>query len=141
MDPVQRLEELRQQIRRHEELYYPHSAPEISDEKFDRLLHEVERLEEEHPDLVKKLYAAYKAAADWIGKHPDEASKLIYPHATPADQKDIASLIRAKDRLGLSLAGASDIRKEIEAVYKVGIDVGYFKNMPSAASIYDKPVQ
>ena len=52
MDPIQRLEELRTQIRRHEELYYQHSAPEISDEAFDRLLHELERLEAEHPDLV-----------------------------------------------------------------------------------------
>jgi DNA ligase (NAD+) len=52
MDPVQRLEELRAQIRRHEELYYTHSAPEISDEAFDRLLHELERLEADHPDLV-----------------------------------------------------------------------------------------
>src|SRR5215471_8644660 len=52
MDPLQRLEELRTQIRRHEELYYVHSSPEISDEEFDRLLHELERLEAEHPDLV-----------------------------------------------------------------------------------------
>ena len=52
MDPVQRLEELRTQIRRHEELYYVHSSPEVSDEEFDRLLHELERLEAEHPDLV-----------------------------------------------------------------------------------------
>jgi DNA ligase (NAD+) len=52
MDPLQRLEELRQQIRRHEELYYVQNAPEVSDEAFDRLLHELERLEAEHPDLV-----------------------------------------------------------------------------------------
>ena len=52
MDPVQRLEELRTQIRHHEERYYIHNDPEISDEEFDRLLHELERLEAEHPDLV-----------------------------------------------------------------------------------------
>src|SRR4249920_742336 len=52
MDPVQRLEALRQQIRRHEELYYVHNAPEVSDEEFDRLLHELERLEADYPDLV-----------------------------------------------------------------------------------------
>ncbi len=52
MDPIARLEELRQQIRHHEEQYYIHNAPEISDEEFDRLLHELERLEAEHPDLV-----------------------------------------------------------------------------------------
>src|SRR4051812_13760397 len=52
MDPIQRLQELRAAIRRHEELYYQHNAPEISDEGFDRLLHELERLEAENPDLV-----------------------------------------------------------------------------------------
>lgn len=52
MDPAQRLNELRSLIRYHENCYYLQSAPEISDEEFDRLLHELERLEAEHPDLV-----------------------------------------------------------------------------------------
>jgi len=50
--PEQRLKELRDAIRHHEERYYVHNEPEISDEEFDRLLHELERLEAEHPDLV-----------------------------------------------------------------------------------------
>ena len=52
IDPQQRLNELRDAIRHHEERYYTHSAPEISDEEFDRLLHELERIEAEYPDLV-----------------------------------------------------------------------------------------
>ena len=52
MDPLGRIDELRQQIRYHEDCYYVRSAPEISDEEFDRLLHELERLEAENPDLV-----------------------------------------------------------------------------------------
>jgi NAD-dependent DNA ligase len=52
IDPQQRLNELRDAIRHHEERYYIHNAPQISDEEFDRLLHELERLEAEHPDLV-----------------------------------------------------------------------------------------
>src|SRR3982751_5258388 len=52
MDPAQRITELRREIRRHEDLYYLHSAPEISDEAFDRLLHELEQLERDYPDLV-----------------------------------------------------------------------------------------
>src|SRR5205814_276645 len=51
-DPEQRLKELREAIRRHEERYYIHNDPEISDEEFDRLLHELEQLEADHPDLV-----------------------------------------------------------------------------------------
>ena len=52
MDPLHRITELREQIRHHENRYYVLNAPEISDEQFDALLHELERLEAEHPDLV-----------------------------------------------------------------------------------------
>jgi DNA ligase (NAD+) len=52
VDPLNEIQRLREQIRHHEEQYYIHNAPEISDAEFDRLLHELERLEAEHPDLV-----------------------------------------------------------------------------------------
>jgi DNA ligase (NAD+) len=51
-DFEQRLTELRGAIRHHEERYYIHNDPEISDEEFDRLLRELEQLEADHPDLV-----------------------------------------------------------------------------------------
>jgi DNA ligase (NAD+) len=50
--PEERIKELREAIRHHEERYYIHNEPEISDEEFDRLLHELERLEADYPDLV-----------------------------------------------------------------------------------------
>jgi DNA ligase (NAD+) len=50
--PSDRIFELRRLIRHHEEQYYIHNAPEISDEEFDRLLHELEQLEADNPDLV-----------------------------------------------------------------------------------------
>jgi DNA ligase (NAD+) len=43
---------LREEIRRHDHLYYVQSAPEIGDEEYDRLLAELKRLEVDHPDLV-----------------------------------------------------------------------------------------
>jgi DNA ligase (NAD+) len=52
MNVETRLRELRDAIRHHEERYYIHNDPHISDEEFDRLLHELEKLEAEHPDLV-----------------------------------------------------------------------------------------
>ena len=52
MTPSERLESLRQDIRRHEELYYVQSTPEISDEQFDGLMRELQALEAEHPDLI-----------------------------------------------------------------------------------------
>ena len=39
-------------IRRHEELYYIHETPEITDAEFDALMRELRALEEAHPELV-----------------------------------------------------------------------------------------
>ena len=50
--PQQRLKELRKAIRRHDELYYVHSNPEISDAKYDKLFQELQDLENEFPDLI-----------------------------------------------------------------------------------------
>jgi DNA ligase (NAD+) len=50
--PLDRINELRQLIRHHEEQYYIHTAPEIADAEFDALLHELEQLEADNPDLV-----------------------------------------------------------------------------------------
>ncbi|HEY2904309.1 MAG TPA: NAD-dependent DNA ligase LigA [Vicinamibacterales bacterium] len=52
VDPAHRLNELREKIRHHEEKYYVLNDPEISDAEFDRLLHELEQLEADYPDLV-----------------------------------------------------------------------------------------
>src|SRR5690242_17915254 len=51
MNPAQRVEELRTEIRRHEELYYVQAAPEISDQAFDALMNELKALESQHPEL------------------------------------------------------------------------------------------
>ncbi|MBI2210166.1 MAG: ABC transporter substrate-binding protein [Deltaproteobacteria bacterium] len=95
----------------------------------------------QNPKVIAKLYATYKAAAEWILKNPDEAAPLVAPAAKADDVKAMASLIRSNDRLGISLAGAGEVRKEIEAVYRAGIDAGYFPSLPSSATVYDKPVQ
>jgi DNA ligase (NAD+) len=52
MDPLDRINQLREQIRHHENRYYVLNDPEISDEQFDALLHELEALEAANPDLV-----------------------------------------------------------------------------------------
>ncbi|MDH7498828.1 MAG: NAD-dependent DNA ligase LigA [candidate division NC10 bacterium] len=49
---AKRIERLREQIRRHDYLYYVEDRPEISDEEYDRLFRELKDLEEKHPELV-----------------------------------------------------------------------------------------
>ncbi len=52
VDPAVRVEELREQIRRHEHAYYVLDAPEVSDAEYDALFLELRRIEDERPDLV-----------------------------------------------------------------------------------------
>ena len=52
MDPATRIDELRKQIRQHEERYYVHQDSPVSDAEFDELLRELQHLETDHPDLV-----------------------------------------------------------------------------------------
>jgi len=51
MSPADRVAALRAEIRRHEELYYLHDTPEITDAEFDALMRELAALEDAHPDL------------------------------------------------------------------------------------------
>ncbi|HEY9069282.1 MAG TPA: NAD-dependent DNA ligase LigA, partial [Candidatus Ozemobacteraceae bacterium] len=51
-DPAERVEWLRNRIRRHEWLYYVKNAPEIGDAEFDALMAELRQLEEAHPELA-----------------------------------------------------------------------------------------
>ncbi len=96
---------------------------------------------EQNPALVGRLYATYRQAAGWITQNPDEAAALIAPKSTAEDQKAVATLIRANDRLGMHVAPAAGMRKEIEAVYRAGQDVGYFPKAPSAESMYTKDIK
>ena len=52
VDPKREIEELREEIRRHDRKYYVEAAPEISDLEYDRLLARLKKHEAENPDLV-----------------------------------------------------------------------------------------
>jgi DNA ligase (NAD+) len=49
---AKQIEKLREELRRHEYLYYVQDDPEISDVKFDKMMAELKRLEAEYPELV-----------------------------------------------------------------------------------------
>jgi DNA ligase (NAD+) len=52
MEPAERIARLRADLREHEERYYGDASPSISDAEFGALMHELEALEREFPDLV-----------------------------------------------------------------------------------------
>ena len=51
-DPALRVEELRAQIRHHDQRYHQLDAPEIPDADYDALVRELRTLEAEHPELI-----------------------------------------------------------------------------------------
>src|SRR5499433_4467132 len=51
-DAASRVDELRQEIRRHNYLYHVLDRPEISDAEYDRLYRELVELEQAHPELI-----------------------------------------------------------------------------------------
>ena len=50
--PAREIEKLREEIRRHEELYYVYDSPEISDRDYDELLERLQLLEQANPELL-----------------------------------------------------------------------------------------
>jgi DNA ligase (NAD+) len=51
-EALQRITDLRREIRHHDHLYYTKDSPEISDAEYDRLFRELADIEAAHPDLT-----------------------------------------------------------------------------------------
>lgn len=94
---------------------------------------------EKNPHLVPKLYNAYKDAIEWTLANPEAAAKLIIPKATPEDQKAVTDLIKENDKLGMAIAWASDVKKELESIYRAGFEMGFLPSMPGPETIYAGP--
>ena len=65
---VDQIESLREQIRHHNYLYHVLDAPEIPDIEYDRLVRQLEALENEHPELVTP-----NSPTQRVGARPIEA--------------------------------------------------------------------
>ncbi len=61
-----RIGELRRLLERHRILYHVHDKPEISDEVYDSLMRELEKLEKENPDFYSSLSPAVRIGGDVI---------------------------------------------------------------------------
>jgi DNA ligase (NAD+) len=74
---IERLQRLRQEINRHNELYYVLDTPEITDAEYDRLFDELADLEKNHPELVTP-----DSPTQRVGAPPLEAFKTVR-HSLP----------------------------------------------------------
>lgn len=75
--PQSRILELREQINYHNYLYYVQDAPEIPDAEYDRLLRELQALEEKHPELISS-----DSPTQRVGGEPIKAFGQV-THAIP----------------------------------------------------------
>ena len=75
--PAQQIETLRNELRRHEHLYYVLDAPAITDAEYDALMNELKRLEAAHP----KLHSA-DSPTQRVGGKPAEGFKKAQ-HSRP----------------------------------------------------------
>jgi DNA ligase (NAD+) len=74
---AKRMEQLREEIRRHDRLYYQDAAPVISDREYDRLYKELVDLETQSPDLVTP-----DSPTQRVGGKPLKAFEQV-PHLVP----------------------------------------------------------
>jgi len=74
---AERIEKLREEIRRHDHLYYVEARPEISDRRYDRLLADLRALEAGHPELVTP-----DSPTQRVGGEPIEGFATV-THASP----------------------------------------------------------
>lgn len=64
MDDKQRILELRQELHRHNYKYYVLNQPEISDQDFDMMMHELQDLEARHPELFDPNSPSQRVGSD-----------------------------------------------------------------------------
>src|SRR5580700_8044869 len=77
LTPEQQLQELRDELRHHEHLYYVEDAPELTDAQYDALMNKLTKLETEHPELVTP-----DSPSQRVGGKPKEGFVKM-PHSRP----------------------------------------------------------
>ncbi len=77
MDERERIMQLRDELHRHNYLYYVKNSPEISDKDFDDMMHELMRLEAAHPEMYDP-----NSPTERVGSDLDNDFKQV-EHAYP----------------------------------------------------------
>ena len=111
----QHIENLREEIRRHEYRYYVLDDPEIPDAQFDALMNELKKLEKEHPQLITA-----DSPTQRVGGKPREGFVKV-PHSVPMLSLDNAyseEELRNWERRVHELSG----HKNVEFVCELKLD-------------------
>ena len=104
-----RVEKLRQEIEYHNYRYYVLDQPEISDAQYDRLMKELQKLEEQYPELRSP-----NSPTQRVGAHPLEEFEIVR-HTIP-----MLSLANAFDE-----SEAKDFDKRVKKFLGTSEDIDY----------------
>jgi DNA ligase (NAD+) len=110
-DAPRRIEKLREELRRHEHLYYVLDKPEISDAEYDALMNELKKLEAAHPELITS-----DSPTQRVGGKPAEGFRKAQ-HSRPMlslDNAYNAEEVADWDRRVHELAGALPVEYTAE---------------------------
>jgi DNA ligase (NAD+) len=114
-DLEKKIEALREEIRRHEYLYYVVDQPEIGDEEFDALMRRLKDMEAQNPQLITP-----DSPTQRVGGKPREGFVKV-PHSSPMlslDNTYSEEELRAWERRVYELSG----RKDVDYVCELKLD-------------------
>lgn len=103
MDIKERIAQLRTELHRHNHNYYVLNAPEISDREFDELMHELQRLEEEHPEWADPNSPTCRVGSDLNNEFAQVAHK--YPMLSLANTYNRGEVADFYERVRTGLEG------------------------------------
>jgi DNA ligase (NAD+) len=107
-----RVRELHALLRHHDYLYYVKDAPEVSDEEYDRLFHELKDLEERYPELLTSDSPTQRVGGAPLDRFP------TVEHAAPMlsldSSGDEAQLRRFDARVRKALGDDVEVRYVLE---------------------------
>lgn len=125
--PAERARALREEIRRHDHLYYVLDQPEIPDEAYDRLFDELVRLEAARPDLVTP-----DSPTQRVGGAPRAGvatARHVVPLLSLESTRDFADVVRFDERVRRAAGGSAAVYVlqpkldgvSLEVVYEGGV--------------------
>ena len=133
----EKIEKLREELRRHEHLYYVLDAPEISDAEYDALMNELKKLEAAHPELVTA-----DSPTQRVGGKPAEGFKKAQ-HSRPMlslDNAYSAEELADWDRRVHELAGNLPVEYTAELKLDgLSVALSYEAAPNGGARLYDGP--
>ena len=128
-EPVQKkIERLREELRRHDRLYYELGRPEISDAKYDTLFQELRELEKNHPELITDDSPTQRVAGtplDYLPKFTHRVPLLSLESLFTAEEATAFATRVAKDLGEEEPAMVAELKFDglsVEVVYRDGLN-------------------